>query len=338
MTKNDAGPVLARITKKLVAKGYQKAFLRSVIPTWWTPEVEQDPGGLAHLKLILARDLGLDLAALLDKDEIEPAVPTGMEFKRAIDLQNIEPPSPNLAYYSRLVKAVASAIEPSIAIPNDAGAIRADVLRNTAEPCVSLKAILEYCWRNHIAVIHVDKLPMKKKGFDALVYPYEGRYVIVLARKIGAQSAARASFIIAHELGHIAMGHIETNVALIDDADSDDDRQKENEPAANAFAANLLAGEQYDQSWSGTAKSPQMLAKRALRYGAEMHIDPGHLLLRHGWESQSHGLGMKALNKLPAPIDVDTRDYINRIAQTHINSESLGKDVHALLSRSVIAA
>lgn len=331
------GPILSAVMQQLKDQKYDPKFLRSVVPSWWTREVEIDSGAVAHLKLILARTLGLDTKALLQSNKVLPVAPSGMQFKRSIDLQTTELPGPNLAYYSRLVKVIASGMEPSLDIPSDAHAINEQILAESGDPHVSLENIVNYCWSRNIGVVHVDNIPMARKGLDALVYRYDGRFVIIVARKMGQEGAARALFIIAHELGHIAMGHVEENCALIDDAASDADRQKANEPAADAFASMVISGGRYNKKWAGRAKSPDLLAERALEYSDAAGIDPGHLLLRHAWESGQNGSPQKALGLIPC-LDCDVHNFVNRIARERIQADPIDKDSRALLDRSLVAA
>jgi hypothetical protein len=333
-----AGPILSALMQQLKKQKYRPEFLESVVPSWWTADVESDSGAVAHLKLILARTLGLDTKALLKANKVLPVTPSGMQFKRSVDLQKSAPPSPNLAYYSRLVKAVASCMEPSLTLPTDPHKMHEEILSESDEGFVSLNGIVNYCWQRNIAVIHVDNVPVGKKGFDALVYPYDGRYVIILARKIGYEAAARASFIIAHELGHIAMGHVEQNCALIDDPANRSDRKKEYEPAADAFASAVLSGGRYSKKWRGRALRPDLLAQRAEEYGSEFGIDPGHLLLRYAWEDDANGSPQKALFLLSETLDCDVHAYVNDIARKHIQTDPISKDARALLDRSLKAA
>jgi hypothetical protein len=331
------GPILAQVIKQLKKQKYREGFLDAVVPRWWTPDIEDDAGALAHVKLILARALGLDTKALLKENEVRPVAPSGMQFKRSIDLQTSEPPSPNLAYYSRLVKTIASGMEPSLPIPEDADDMNEQILAESGDRHVSLENIVNYCWSRNIGVVHVDNIPMVRKGLDALVYRYDERYVIIVARKMGIEGAARALFIIAHELGHIAMGHVEENCALIDDPNNDADRQKENEPAADAFALRVLSAGRYNESWAGKAKRADTLAAKAVEYSDIAGVDPGHLLLRLAFEEDAYGLVQGALKLIPC-LDCNVHEFINRIARERIQAGPIDKDSRALLDRSLLAA
>ncbi len=333
------GPILVAVMRQLKEQKYRKEFLESVVPAWWTPDIENDPGSMDHVKLILARALGLDAKALLRENRVVPVAPTGMQFKRSVDLENVAPPSPNLAYYSRIAKAIASVLEPSLEVPQDPIEMHAEILRESGEPYVSLGGIVNYCWGRNIAVVHVDNMPAGKKGFDALVYPHGGRYVIFLARKFGPEAYAKASFIVAHELGHIAMGDVEENSILVDDPANDAEREKGNEPRANDFAGHVLSGGRYDPRWRGRALSAEALARKAEDFSRKVGIDPGHLLLRYAWESKKgFGAPMDALSLLDTLMDCDVHQFVNGIAREHIAFDPLSKEAKALLHRSLVAA
>jgi hypothetical protein len=332
------GPILSDIMRQLKEQKYRKEFLESVVPAWWTPDVENDPGAVDHVKLILARALGLDATSLLRENRVVPVAPTGMQFKRSIDLENVAPPSPNLAYYSRIAKAIASVLEPSLDVPQDPLEMHAEILRESGEPYVSLGGIVKFCWSRNIAVVHVDDMPAGKKGFDALVYPHGGRYVIFLAMKFGPEACARASFIIAHELGHIAMGDVEENSIFVDDPANDAEREKGNEPHANKFAGEVLSGGRYNPKWRGRALSAELLAERAMEFSEEAGIDPGHLVMRYAWESKKgYGAPVDALFLLDTIMDCDVHQFVNGIAREHIAFDPLSKEAKALLHRSLVA-
>jgi len=239
---------------------------RGVIPSW-------------HLKLLLAQNLGLDVKALLKDGTIKPSAPSGMRFKRSTNLGQEKPADPNLAYFSRIAKSIAGMTEASAQIPGDPKELHAEIMAMTGVECVTLKAILDYCWSRNIAVVHVDKFPLSKKGLDALVYQVKGRYIIIVARKVGPEASARASFIIAHELAHIALGHVAENQGLIDDL-SESERGKHEEGAADSFAADVLRGGRYKSTWRRGARRADTLAELAEQCGKEWQIDPGHMLYR----------------------------------------------------------
>jgi hypothetical protein len=333
---SERGPVFAQLSRQLREQKYGADFIDRIIPSWWTPEAEADPNGLDHLKLLLAQNLGLDMPALLRDGRVQPVAPSGMRFKRSSDLKNEKPADPNLAYFSVLAKSVAATVGPSVAIPTNPKELHQQILAMPGVSCVKLPALLDYCWSRNIAVIHVDTCPVKKAGLDALVYRVNDRYVIIVVRKDGAEAGARAAFTIAHELGHIALGHVPENVGLIEDP-SDEEKHLVDERKADDFAGVALSGGRYKSSWRHGAKRADTLAERAESYEQEWRIDAGHILLRWGFETGmwKNAIGAcKHLYPLPAP----THDFINDVARKRLDTSRVSRDTQDLLERTLVAA
>ena len=107
----------------------------------------------------------------------------------------------------------------------------------------------------------------------------DGRPVIVLCKR--DRHTAWLLFILAHELGHIALSHIKDNEVLLDEDVKDLGDQEEEE--ANAFAIELLAGDA-DRRYSYTGDTwlgAQQLAQLAAEVGARDCVDPGHIVLNY---------------------------------------------------------
>jgi hypothetical protein len=328
------GTVFAQLRSQLRKLHYQQTFLDRVVPTWWTPEAETDSNGLNHLKLILAQNLGLDVPALLRDDIVKPVAPSGMRFKRSSDLQNERPADPNLAFLARIVKSVASAIPPSEEIPRDALAIHSEIIGKPAR-CPDLDAILDYCWSKNIGVVHVEHVPVKKKGLDAFVSRVNGRFVLVVTRHISPESSARASFLIAHELAHIATGDVTENLALVEDP-SEHEKRKSEEKKADRFACRVLDGDRYQRGWARGAKRGETLAANAEESAQALNLDPGHVLLRWAFEKDAWSNAQNALGFLDHP-GVPIASIINRIAHEHIRSSELSNDARDLIHRNLVA-
>src|SRR5262249_3747340 len=138
--------------------------------------------------------------------------------------------------------------------------------------------LIDYCWSLGIPVIHLSSFPNAKRP-DGLCASVKGRPVIVLCKKV--MRSAWLLFILAHELGHVALGHIEDDGVLIDESMSDNVKDKE-EDDANAFAIELLTGNA-DERFSSSGRWPNatQLAEVALETGTRLRIDPGHIVLNY---------------------------------------------------------
>lgn len=113
-------------------------------------------------------------------------------------------------------------------------------------------------------------------GFAARV---NGRPVIVLCN--GKRHPAWQLFILAHELGHIACGHVADGGMLVDEKVDSSDADGE-ERQANEYAAELLTGRP-PRRFHATGRWPSAanLSADALAAGAAHQIDPGHVVLNY---------------------------------------------------------
>ena len=196
---------------------------------------------------------------------------------------------------------------------------------------MSLTSLLKYCWIKNIAVMHVTEIPGSRKGMDALVYRANGRNIIIITRSAKKNPPAWLSFLVAHELGHIALGHVEDNDLYADDCEPGETGSKE-EDAANVFAGYVLAGDHIDDRRK--FMYPEQLIAWAYHEGRRNGIDPGHLVLRYAYR---HGNGfpfaLKAWNK--RPIRTSHENVVNEMAlarmRTGALSESMGELVENVL-------
>jgi hypothetical protein len=135
------------------------------------------------------------------------------------------------------------------------------------------------------------------------------RHVILVARESGV--AAQYMFHVAHELGHIALGHLKHTTAIID-ADPYDEGpanplvDDQEEVKADEFAQELLTGHsafRVDRSSSAAGVSrvgtPRELATRALAIGYQEHVDPGHVAMCFGETTGEWALAHAAAKLIP---------------------------------------
>ncbi len=165
-------------------------------------------------------------------------------------------------------------------------AIRESIL-NAGNPFVSLRELISLCWGVGIPVAHLRVFPWPQKRMAAMTVRVGDRNSILLGKDAGYP--APIAFYLAHELGHIALAHVQADTALIDLDTGDaltlaDDQE---EAAADAFALELLTGRPRPVvlSADGTA-SARELARTALSASEELGIEPGTLALCFGYSTQ----------------------------------------------------
>ena len=174
-----------------------------------------------------------------------------------------------------------------------ASIVRRTILDNGAK-WVGFEELLAYCWSNGIPVIQLNKLPKGKK-MDGMVAQLKERPVIIIAS--GRKQPAWHLFIVAHELGHLACGHLSAGEASVDADVSLDSAGSKEEEQANKFAARLLAGTTAPVG-PRTARNGPSLARDAKSTGELRSIDPGFIALSYGKRHDVYPLASAALNEL----------------------------------------
>ena len=195
---------------------------------------------------------------------------------------------------------------------------------------MGLSNLLDYCWSLGVPVVHLTSF-LKSKQPDGLAVQVRERPVIVLCKKMRAP--AWLLFILAHELGHVVLGHIPDGGALIDENVKTNELDAE-EREANAFAVELLTGDK-ECGFHTTGRWPNAptLAARAMEIGREHKIDPGHVVLNyaHTMGSEFYPVANAALALL-----VPNRDglkIVRRKLAEHLDWSSLPEDSSEFLMR-----
>jgi hypothetical protein len=273
---------ISKLYQRLSQAGLTRQYVRSTaLPSWWEDEIASNPAGYAQGLLLLARHLGLDLKTLQDDTAAVRLRDFGVcKYKKQDKVSEDE-----LAMCRTLAtraaqlaaEAAADAYQP---LPGCAADIRQAILDRGAS-WVGLPELLDYCWSIGIPVLHLDHFPKNARRPDGFAARINGRPVIVLC--VRKKQPAWQSFILAHELGHIACGHIADDGTLLDDR-VEEASQDEEEREANTFAGELLTGGP-SRRFRAAGRWPNAveLAEDAARIGRQQMIDPGHLILNYAY-------------------------------------------------------
>lgn len=325
------GPEVGRLLKRIGQAGFAVPFLRRQLPDWWSVEAEVEPGALTDLKIVLARRLGLDLRSVLAEGTVALSLPGGVKFKQTVRLAGEPPPEPFLAYCTAVARAVAAAMRRSSGLPTPNPAVeREAILADAKVKWVSLNALLRRCWSElGIAVVQIAEVPPNAKGFDAAAFRIDGRAVVVLVKR--ASHRAWASFWLAHELGHLALGHVAEGEALFDESDQPDGDAEES--AADGYGLALLGGADLIDVLAAGEPNSASLARTALAVGTSRSIDPGHLILRYARSSGEWEMAQAALERL-APNE-DVAGVVNGIAARFLDFDAIGEDSQAALAAAL---
>jgi Zn-dependent peptidase ImmA (M78 family) len=320
---------MTRLYSRLGSLGFPRKYLREIVlPSWWDDEIAHNPAGYTEGLLLLSRNLGLDLSSMQNE-----AVPVGLrnlgpcKFKKSATTSDEDLMLARIVA-TRTVELISAAVPvPKKPLLMSATEIRQLILRAGA-PWVNLASLVDYCWSVGLPVLHVLAFPPKAKKIDGLAYARSGRSAIVLCKN--TQYSAWLLFILAHELGHIVWGHINSDGVLIDeqvDRNSTDAEEK----VANAFALELLTGNPRSQVFAVGPVSARALAKAAYQAGVHEQIDPGHIVLNYAYQTGSDGFAVaNAALKLLEP-HADPIGLMRSRMLAHLDKTRLSEDTYEFI-------
>lgn len=321
------------LKRRLRQSGYSDSAILAAWPSWWSEEAEGSISGRIELRFSLARKLGLDPRVLLERDEPIFVWEDEAKFKHLGSESEAERAALSSFGISvgRMVSAATKPTELSLSI--SAKEFRTAILSN--KEFVGLQDLLGICWSHGIPVIHLRVFPLTAKRMCAMSVRIGDRFAILLGKD--SNYPAPISFYLAHELGHIALGHLQNGSAVVDLADPleatcEDD---EEERAADRYALELLTGIEEPKIDTDTERfTARQLAANLLKTGRDIHIEPGVLALCFGYTTGNWAkanLAMKDIyvNKFPA------WQSVNGVARSQLDWEMVPDDLMGFL-RAVI--
>lgn len=321
---------MADLYRRLKSVGLTRNQVRKfILPDWWDDEAAMNPAAFAEGISYVSRHLGVELASLRDPSRALTFRETGVcKFKKpkgTLDGQ-LELTRSLATCVARLISA--ATMEPCCPLPKTAAQTRCEIL-GQGQPWVSLSNLVDYCWSLGVPVVHLASF-LKDRRPDGMAVKVGGRPVVVLCKKVVAP--AWLLFILAHELGHIVLGHIPDNGVLIDENVNKNECDDE-ESAANAFAIELLTGEK-DGNFRAGGRWPnaETLARRAKELGRELQVDPGHIILNYA-HTMGNGffpVANAALAKLGTPNAVE---IVRRKLAEHLDWSRLPEESSEFLMR-----
>lgn len=317
----------SKLFQALRSAGLSSAAIEAAWPPWWSDEIAVSPSGRAELRFSLARKLGLEPKPLLG-ERVEFVWKDKARFKH-LTSQDAAQQSILTSFGVAVGRLLLRAVPPGVSLSGvGAPQLRETILQEQAY--VDLRQLITVCWGVGIPVVQLQVFPLPTKSMHAMVVESNGRHAILLARE--TVYPAPAAFTLAHEIGHIALGHIEGAAALVDMEDPATAPDRDNqELEANAFALELLTGspEPDIQTELPNFNAPT-LANAALDAGPRYRIEPGTLALCVAYQRQVWPVAMSALKFIysdPKPVSRE----INRIAASQIDWTSLTQDGEAFL-------
>lgn len=314
--------------------GFQSARVRGLLPEWWTPEFEATPSGAQQARLYIARALSLQLKPFSEEPpRIEFDLPDRRCFKRSENTSDADLIAAVAVARSASRIALAACDAPFVPPPPSGSAIREHILKSGA-PWIGLKQLVDYSWSCGIPVLHLATPLLGKKKMDGIAMSLNGRPSIVLSNK---RKYGFLLFHLAHELGHIALGHLGQNDAIVDDEikNDADGNKNDQEQAADNFAIELLTGKAKAHFTLKTKIKAPKLADIARAEGERVKIDPSHILLNVAHHSPNlYPLCVSAINHLGGAGSED-QDLITNAAIQNLSGNLKADNEHLL--RNLIA-
>ena len=307
-----------------------------MLPDWWEDKAADSVDGAWELVIHLARCLSLDATALSKGIILPTGAVSNISFKRnaAIATETITASS---LLASSLSYAILSATKTKYRKPTTNAMDVHQAILNAGNGTADFDGLLSYCWSSGIPVIPLSNLPVGLKKMDGAALQIGDRPVIVIARKNDSKSWL--SFILAHELGHIALGHLQQNSSIIDvslqkestfAADKPADRMEKD---ADTFALDILGGPLANEAQSGwnDRDAATKLAVNAREAASRIGCSAGHLILRYAFRTRRWPEAISALKFLRE--DFDAQQTVVEKMSKYINFDDLAGDMQDLISK-----
>lgn len=319
---------MATIYAKIAGLGYKKQTIKNLLPEWWDDSIASTPSGLQQTSLIVGKLFGVRPESLWTHEkEVSLSLPQERKFKHHTNTKtdSLEIACALAYAAARLVlQAYKPVYRPDLLLPADE--LRNHILQDHKWP--NLAALLSYCKQVGIPVIYLACLPDGAKKIAGLAFEIDNRPVIVVTQ---TQKYGYLLFDIAHELGHISLGHVTGNKCVIDE-EIDKNSQDADEDAANGFALSLITGNDKCQIKTAYRVAGSELADQSKIFANKHKIDPYHVVLNYGYSSSHWNIANVALKKL-AIGQLSDQEYVRDSLFSLININELSEDDLAVLHR-----
>lgn len=328
-----AGRSMTPLYAKLHQQGFSRQFVKGVLPEWWDDSLANTPSGYQQAGMLLARLFNIRPSSLLSDNEAAEFRFGARRFKRN---QNAEVAELDQACALAMTaaKLAVSAMPKEYVRPAPAAEVRRHLLSNPEGRWIDFSTLLQYCWQIGIPVLHLAHLPRGAKKMDGLAISVGGRPAIVLTSK---RPHGFMLFHLAHELGHIAEGHVDEDGSWAIDTEIDGQGEQEDEISANRYGFTVLTGEPAfrglpeDQALPRTGKS---LAIASQVMGTLRRIDPMHVALATAFRCGDFRLGGAAVLALSQRRPSDFA-ACNAMVDRELNWDNLTDDEAVLLRKLI---
>lgn len=315
------------LRRKLRTAGYSNLAIDAVWPQWWSSEADSSTSAQAELRFTVARKLGIRPSSLLYDGEPSFAWSDTTRFKN-LGATSIREQQILGGFATSLARVMIAACEQPP--PPLSRRVTAMELRNLVTPH-DLHDVLTVTWLLGIPVLQTRVFPLRHKRMHAASTSIGGRHAIIVG--LATPFPSKASFAIAHELGHLFLGHTREARSFLDIGDPAEGQIDDEEGAANQFALEYLTGSPDPQIDASTADyNSTSLATAARDSGRKLGIDPGVLVQSFAYRHNDWARGTAALQLLG---EVDVAAYVNGLARAMFEWTRLSDDDASFLQAAL---
>lgn len=312
-----------KLRRTLKASGLSNRVIDAAWPEWWSDEANASSSARAELCFAVARKLGLSPKSLIN-EQVEFVWRDKARFKHVTAETGAERDalgSFGVSIGRQLISMTRSHLQADLVSAEE---LRAAILRGSVY--VDLRSLLSTCWAIGVPVIHLRVFPLQSKSMHAMVVRAEGRYAVLLGKD--ASYPAPVAFTLAHEIGHMMLGHLGEGSAIVELEDPGSERSgtDQEEVGADKYALSLLTGSeapliQPDTDNFGAWK----LAMAVLAAGPQTRIEPGMLALSYAYQANEWSKGMASLRHIYQESKPVWKE-VNGIAASELDWSAVSED------------
>ncbi|WNN32981.1 hypothetical protein RIN65_10340 [Pantoea agglomerans] len=321
---------MSRIYEKISNAGFNRAYVNTLLPDWWDDSLAETPSGKQFASLHLARIFSLAPESLKDDSgSVSFCFDGHHKFKHRADVAKDD-----LTVATAIAYSAARIASSNFGIDYDPEAnlnwdsVRSALLKSHKH--VTLSALVTFCHMSGIPVVHIKNFPLKACKMAGMAVMCNERPVIVLTQ---VKKYGFMLFDLAHELGHIAKGHLKESAdGVFVDRKIDSQATADAEGEANSYAFGLLTGKEALRIGpTGGYLKAEKLAAAAIKFGDEHSIDPTHIVLNYGFSLNHWGVATNALKILCKDNPAD-QEIVQSLLMEDINMDSINDDDLELLT------
>jgi len=275
-----------QLRAQLRALGLTNAAIEAAWPRWWSGQAESSASARAELAFGVARRLGLEPESLIDGGD-GPRFSFRAEARFKHGSAETEEEQAGIASFGQAIATLLLAATPPVEFDLtrwSARDLRTRLLVR-GRPFVALGDLLTIAWVAGVPAVHLRVFPWEQKRMAAMSVGIDGRAAILLGKD--SRYPAPIAFYLAHELGHVALGHTAGGTSVVDMGPELVPSEDEEELAADRYALELLTGRPEPQVLADRQEhvSGRAVAKAALEQGPPIGIEPGMLAQCFGYST-----------------------------------------------------